>query len=136
MDALWGRTDQPAVTRAALLSMVTGFVTLVGCALVGTVLFDPTIADWFFPVVLTVAVTQVTAAVLLIAGGVRLARGAGRRMFVAGNVLHVLLCAAYVLHALAVVANNSADPPSTVVAMVVVPIVFAALPVTSLVMAR
>jgi hypothetical protein len=116
--------------------MATGFATLLGCAFVGAVLFDSTTADSFFPLVLAVAITQVAAGVLLIVGGVRLARGAGRGMLVAGNVSHLLLCAIYVLYALTVVANNSADPPSTVVAMAVAPVVFAALPVTSLIMAR
>jgi hypothetical protein len=116
--------------------MTTGFVTFVGSPVIVTVLFDSTMATWFFPLVLTVAVTQLTAAVLLIVGGVRLMRGAGRAVLVAGNVLHLLVCATYVLYALTVVANNSADPPATAVAMAVAPVVFAALPVTSLIMAR
>jgi hypothetical protein len=58
-----------------------------------------------------VALVQVSAGVLLVAGGVRLATGASRRELFAGVVLLFLTCGAYALYAVTVVAGNPQDGP-------------------------
>lgn len=133
LDALLdGRGRPPSVTWAAILSATAGAATLIASVIVVGVTFSHAGADWALIVAWVVAITQVTAAVLLIVGGFRLALGDGRRVLVVGAVLHFLVCGVYLLYAQTVVANNSTEPPDTVVIFTVMPFAFAALPAVSL----
>lgn len=128
--------SQPgSVVFAALLGMTAGGITLVGSVIVFGTLVTHVGADWFRNVAWLVAVAQVAAAVLLIAGGLRLAVGAGRTVLVAGATLHLLVCAVYVLYAQTAVADDTTEPPSTVAIFTAIPLVFAALSGSSLLLA-
>lgn len=125
-----------SVTLAAVLGVVAGGVTLLASVFVVGVLVESAGAsDWFVILAWMVAVVQVAAVVLLIVGGTRLALGAGRTGLVAGATLQLLICAVYLLYALTVVAHNTTEAPSTVVAMTTIPFVFAAILASSLFLA-
>jgi hypothetical protein len=124
-----------STTCAAILSVLVGIGTLIGGVLAGVVLSEPAGTGWFALLAWSVVVTQVVAAVLLIAGGVRLAVGGGRRALVTGAALELWVCAGYLLHALAVVAPDAGEPPSTAVVFVAVPVVVAAAAVATLFLA-
>lgn len=124
-----------SATCAAILSVLVGIGTLVGSVLAGVVLSAPAGTGWFALLAWSVVVTQVVAAVLLIAGGVRLAVGGGRGALTTGAALELWVCAGYLFHALAVVAPDAGEPPSTAVVVVAVPVVVAAAAATALILA-
>ncbi|ROP34815.1 hypothetical protein [Saccharothrix texasensis] len=122
-------------TCAALLSVLVGVGTLIGGVLAGVVLSEPVGTGWFALLAWSVVVTQVVAAVLSIAGGVRLAVGGGRGALVTGAALELLVCGGYLLHALTVMAPDVGEPPSAAVVFVAVPVAVAATAASALVLA-
>lgn len=109
-----------AATGAATVAVVSGGATLVGAVLVVTAVVAPGGVAWFAPAL------QVAAAVLLIAGGARLAVGAGRGVLLGGIVAQFLTCAMHALYAVTVVADNPEDAGLTPVLLAIAG-VFAAL---------
>lgn len=89
------------VTVAATLSVVSGGATLAGASVVVVAVTAVGGVSWL------AAVLQVSAAVLLIAGGVRLAAGVGRGVLLGGIGTQLLTCAMHGVYAVTVVA---ADP--------------------------
>jgi hypothetical protein len=87
------------------------------------------------PIGWPVAIVQVAAAVLLVAGGARLATGAGRTALVTGGTLQLLICGVYLLYALTEVRQNTTEPPVTVVILTAIPVFFATLLATSVALA-
>ncbi|NUT52630.1 MAG: hypothetical protein HOV94_35885 [Saccharothrix sp.] len=124
-----------SATCAAGLGVLVGVGTLIGSVLAGGFLSGPAGSGWMMPLAWSVVVAQVVAAVLLIAGGVRLAIGGGRSALVVGVVLEFWVCAGYLLHALVVMAPDAGEPPGTAAVFVAVPVVVAAATATSLVLA-
>lgn len=124
-----------STTCAAILSVLVGLGTLIGSVLAGVMLPELAGAGWFALLAWSVVATQVVAAVLLIAGGVRLAVGGGRGALVIGVALELWVCTGYLLHALAVVARDASEPPSAAVVVVAVPIVIAAAAASALFLA-
>lgn len=124
-----------SATCAAVLGVLVGGGTLIGGAVVVMALLEHAGAAWFALLTWSVVVTQVVAAVLLITGGARLATGAGRRALIAGAALELLVCACYLLHALAVVASDTDETPETVAVFITIPVVVAAMTASSLLLA-
>lgn len=124
-----------AVTTAAGLAAFAGCLTLatgvvVVAALVPSRLTDPrVIIAWL------VAGTQLTAAVLLMVGGVRLASGIGRKSVVAGASMLLLVCTAYLYYAVVVVQKNDTEPPSTPILLSAIAVGFTILAVGTLALA-
>ncbi|MEU4769434.1 hypothetical protein AB0H12_39950 [Actinosynnema sp. NPDC023794] len=124
-----------STTCAAVLSVLVGIGTLIGSVIAGVVLPEPTGTGWFALLAWSVVVTQVAAAVLLIAGGVRLAVGCGRRALVTGAALELWVCTGYLLHALVVVAPDAGEPTNAALVFVAVPVVVAAAAASALFLA-
>ncbi|GAB1510840.1 hypothetical protein [Actinophytocola sp. KF-1] len=98
------RGVRPApVTWAATVAAVSGGATLVGASLVVVAAFGAGGVAW------AAAALQVSAAVLLIAGGARLAVGAGRGVLFAGIAAQLLTCAMHVSYAVTAVAGDPED---------------------------
>ncbi|MDQ2583461.1 hypothetical protein [Saccharothrix yanglingensis] len=137
LDALLDEAGQRpgTVTWAAILGVLVGLGTLAGAVLAGVVLVEPSGTGWFALVAWSVVVAQVVAAVLLLAGGVRLAIGAGRRALIAGAALELAVCAGYLLHALSAVASATGESPAAAAVFIAVPIVVAAAAGASLLLA-
>jgi hypothetical protein len=98
LDAPGRRPD--SVTWATLAIMAVGGGTLVCASVIGGVLFTGAAHGWFSVLVALVAVVQVSAGVLLLVGGARLAMGRSRREVAAGVVLLFVTCGAYASYAL------------------------------------
>ena len=125
-----GRSRPASATWAAFLAVVAGGMTLVAGVVVVEALFGAAAPfGWL------VAVIQVAAAVLLTAGGARLATGAGRTALVTGGTLQLLICGVYLLYALTEVRQNTTEPPATVVLMTALPVFFATVLAASVVLA-
>lgn len=135
LDVLLDWQGRPlSISWAAILSVTAGAATLIASVIVVGAQVGHVGATWAMIVGWLVAVTQVAAAVMLIAGGFRLARGDGRTVLVVGVLLHLLVCGFYVVYARTVVANNTTDGPEIATIFTVMPFVFAALPVVSLIL--
>jgi hypothetical protein len=120
-----GLFDHPqpgTVFLAAAFGELAAGLTLVGAVVIGGA--QPNGA-----LVWLVVGAQVIAAALLVAGGISLLLGHGRRMLIAGGVLDLVVCGAYLLYL-------AADEPALVwvpfifVGLVAVSLVLASLPVT------
>lgn len=131
LDALLDWEGRPlSVAWAAILSVTAGAATLVASGVVLAILIGA--LGGFLLLAWLVAIAQVVAAVLLIAGGLRLAMGDGRTVLVVGATLHLLVCGAYVLYARTEVARDTTEGPGIVAIFTAMPFVFAALPAVSL----
>ena len=135
VDALLDAPGRPgSVTWAALLGAVTGAVLFCGSAIV-VVVFTAGGASWFAVAAAALAVVQVTAVVLLFAGGARLAVGAGRGVLVGGLALTFLTCAVHALNAVTLVAGDPDESAAVVAAFLTVAVGIAALAACSLFLA-
>jgi hypothetical protein len=116
-----------AATGAAVLGVTAGFATLSCSAVVIAAAFEAVGAEWAVVAVMALALVQVSAGVLLVVGGVRMAAGAGRRVLLAGIVLEFVTCAVHALHALNGVMDNPQDGPRVAAFFLIVAGMFAAL---------
>ncbi len=123
-----------SVTASAALAAVVGGGTLFGLVFLAIALFDPTGSDLFTAIAAGLAVVQVSAGVLLLAGAWRFSTGAGRGMLFAGGALELLVCAAYGWYAVVAVAGDPQDG-SLFTVFFGVPCVVAVMTVSSLLLA-
>ena len=110
-----------AVTVAATLSVVAGGATLAAASVVVVAVAPTGGLAWL------AAVLQVSAAVLLIAGGLRLAAGVGRGVLLGGLGAQFLTCAMHAVFAVTVVAANPDEPSHLVPTLLAIACGFAAL---------
>lgn len=99
------RRPAPA-TAAVTLSVVAGGATLVGATIVVIAVFAWGAPPWGPAVA---ALVQVSAGILLIAGGSRLATGVGRGVLLWGIALEFVTCAIHAWYAVTVVAADAED---------------------------
>jgi hypothetical protein len=123
------------VMAAAVLGLFTGGMTLIVNFVVILPLGVPDLSRTLNIVVWLVALGQVAGAVLLIVGSVRLAAGAGRVLLTTGTVVQLVAWLAYGYYVVLDISRDTTEPPATAVTYTVVALVFAILPVTSLVLA-
>jgi hypothetical protein len=108
--ALLNALERPtSVTWSALLTMAVGGTTLVCSSIIIGALLSAFTVSGLYVVVVLVALTQVSAGVLLVIGGLRLAMGSSRREVLVGVVLLFLTCGAYVLYTVTEVAGDPQD---------------------------
>lgn len=121
-----------SVTCAAVLGVLVGIGTLIGGVLAVVVLVEPPAVGWVVLLAWSVVAVQVVASVLLTVGGMRLAMGIGRSALVTGAALELLVCGAYLLHALTLIAPDSDNAPEAVVISTAVPVAVATAAASSL----
>jgi hypothetical protein len=122
------------VMAAAVLGLLTGGMALIVSTVVVLVLGVPdlsrNIVAWL------VAVGQVAGALLLIVGSVRLAAGAGPVLLTIGTVVQLVAWVAYGYYTVLDISRDTTEPASTAMIYTIVALVFAILPVASLVLAN
>jgi hypothetical protein len=95
-----------SATAAATLSVFVGGATLIGATIVVVAVLTWGEAPWGPAIV---ALVQVSAGVLLIVGGARLATGAGRGVLFWGIALELVTCAIHGWYAVTAVAADRDD---------------------------
>ena len=108
-----------AVTAAAGLAVLAGCMTLAAGVVVVGALVPSGLTDPRLIIAWLVAGSQVASAVLLMVGGVRLALGTDRKIVLAGAGLLLLVCTAYLLYAVIVVAKDDTENPSALVTVAI-----------------
>lgn len=121
------RRPAPA-TAAATLSVVSGGATLIGATIVVGAVFTWGEMPWWPAIA---ALVQVSAGVLLIVGGARLATGAGRGVLFWGIALLLVTCAVHARYAVTEVAADR-DDAALVPILLTIAGVFAAVAVVTL----
>jgi hypothetical protein len=121
-----------AVVAVAALAVTQAVATLIATIVIGLAFVE----SGLWQPASVVLLVQLTGSGLLIAGAVRILLGSGRGFLIAGAVLELLICAAYVVYAVTVVPRRPTENANTVVALISVAAVLAALPFVIIGLAR